>query len=290
MPPPPPPPQFAAIPTTLQPDYEKHDRLAVGKMAMLANHYPHHSQHRYRGWGSWGFAVLRIVYTPESDILFPLAMERLREVVRWWCHYTRFPSFGASCKAWKVDDGSWNEEVFGRFWLDVVEDREGLGGLDATNSGSGGKSERFGKLAGYFRRWCEGVDTLSDTGDVRDRDPRFTSCLVVDGESLAALAQMEEEVPLLQCAMTREEKAYSLGTGYPGWLWLVEARYMALPAERRKERWGGGGSDTYPGWLRVQPCDLFSAWANHWNLNDGDRALCLGHAEVPEGVYVYKRD
>ena len=62
---------------------------------------------------------------------------------------------------------------------------------------------------------------------------------------------------------------------------------MALPAERRKEVWGGG--DTYPGWLQVQPRDLFDTWGNHWDLNDGGRALCLEHAEVTEGsgVYVY---
>ncbi len=284
--PPPPPPQFDAMPTTLRPD-EKPDRLAVGKVAMLANHYPPSSQRRYRGWGSWGFAVLRTVYTPKSDVLFPLAMGRLRQVVRWWCHDTRFPGVGASCEKCKVVDGSWNEKVFGRFWLDVVEDREWLGGLDGGSEGEEG--ERFRRLAVYFQQWCAGVDTRSDTGDVRNRDPRFTSCLVVDGESLAALAQMEEEVPPLQCPATRREKADSLGTGYPGWMWLVEARYMALPAERRTEVWDGGGGDTYPGWLRVQPSHLFLTWANHWDLNDGDCALCLGHAEVPEGsgVYVY---
>ncbi|KAK3899426.1 hypothetical protein C8A05DRAFT_18140 [Staphylotrichum tortipilum] len=289
--PPPPPPQFDAIPPTfstnrLRPD-EKHDRDAIGKVTLLAFRYRRHAQRRYRGWGSWGFTVLRTVYTPESDVLFPLAMERLRRVVQYWCHYTRFPGIGASCEEWKVVDGSWNDEVFRRFWLDVVEDREGLGGLD---SGSGGdEGERFGALAEYFRRWCEGVDTQSDTGDVRDKDPRFTSCLVVDGESLAALAQIPEEVPPLRCVATREEKADILGTGHPGWLWLVEARYMALPAEQREEGLWGSGSDAYPGWLRVEPCDLFSVWSDHWGLNDRDRALCLGYAEVPEGsgTYIY---
>ena len=72
--------------------------------------------------------MLRTVYTPESNALFPLAMERLRRVVRYWCHWTRFPGMGASCWGYEVEDASWNDEVFGRFWLDVVEDREGLGG------------------------------------------------------------------------------------------------------------------------------------------------------------------
>ena len=298
--PPPPPPQFDPIPATfsrnrLRPD-ENHDRDAIGQVGQLASHYRRHAQRRYRGWGAWGYTVLRTVYTPESDVLFPVAMERLRALVRYWCHYTRFPAFGASCEKRKVVDEEWNEEVAGRFWLDVVEDREGLGGFGGVGSGVGGgegeggvdEPTRFGALAEYFRRWCEGVDTQSDTGDARNVDPRFTGCLVVDTESLAALAQIPEELPPLRCAATREEKADIQGTGYPAWLWIVEARYMALPAERRAEGWGGAG-DAYPGWLRVEPRDLFPTWSDHWYLNDGDRALCLGHAEVSEGsgVYVY---
>lgn len=292
MPPPlsSPPPQFDAVPATLsrdclQPSTENLDRDAISKLNVLTFRYSHYAQRRYRGWGSWGFTVLRTVYTPESDILFPLAMERLRPVVEYWCHWTRFPGMGASCQEYKVEDTTYNDELFRRFWLDVVEDREGLGGLDSSSGRDEG--ERFGMLAEYFRRWCEGTDTQSDTGDVRHKDPRFTSCLVVDGESLAALVQIPEEVPPLRCATTRAEKADWLGTGYPGWLWLVEARFMALPAEQREDVWGG--SRTYPGWLRVEPRDLFSVWTGHWALNDSDREACLSHAKAPEGsgVYVY---
>ncbi len=56
-----------------------------------------------------------------------------------------------------------------------------------------------------------------DTGDSRDVDPRFTSCLVVDGERLGALVEIlgELRLPPLSCTLcaeTREEKADALGT------------------------------------------------------------------------------
>ncbi|KAK3897084.1 hypothetical protein C8A05DRAFT_39364, partial [Staphylotrichum tortipilum] len=155
--------EWLRVATKLTPPSENFDPDAIGKVKVLAFRYPRYAQRRYRGWGSWGFTVLRAVYTPESDMLFPLAMERLRRVVQFWCHWTRFTGIGASCEKYKVEDTSWNDEVFGRFWLDVVEDREGLGGLDSRSGGDEG--ERFGALAEYFRRWCEGVDTQSDTGD-----------------------------------------------------------------------------------------------------------------------------
>ena len=107
----------------------------------------------------------------------------------------------------------------GRGWGDFDSARSGGGGGGGEKDGD--ERARFGVLAEYFRRWCEGVDTQSDTGDARNVDPRFTSCLVVDGESLAALAQIPEELPPLRCAATREEKADTMGTGYPAWLWLV---------------------------------------------------------------------
>lgn len=110
------------------------------------------------------------------------------------------------------------------------------------------KRVRFTALAEYFRRWCESVDAHSDTGDARNVAPRFTSCLVIDGESLAALAQIEE-LPPLRCAATKRDMTKTMGAGYPAWLWLVEARYMALPAARREEGRYWREGDAYPGWL-----------------------------------------
>ena len=133
MPPPPPPQRFDPILATfsrnrLRPN-ENHDRDAIGQVSLLASHYLPTPRTAPVPWlGRMGLHRAA-VYTPESDVLFPVAMERLRGLVRYWCHFTRFPAFGASCDEGKVVDGEWNEEVARRFWLDVVEDREGLGGF-----------------------------------------------------------------------------------------------------------------------------------------------------------------
>jgi hypothetical protein len=70
--------------------------------------------------GSWGYAVLRTVYTPESDALFPVALARLTSYVQWWCRYLRFGEESG------VRFADTNEEVSRRLYFDVVEDRDGL--------------------------------------------------------------------------------------------------------------------------------------------------------------------
>ncbi len=285
---PPPSPRFEPIPRDFGRELpKKYDQAAVGMLNQLARDYWEHTppELRYHGWGGWGYTLLRTVYTPESDALFPVAIERLRRLVRYWCHYTRFPAIGAYCEEHRVDYDAPNEEVFRRFFLEVVEDREGLADLDS--SAGGDETARFTALADYFRRWCQRVE--ADSGHPRDMDPRFASCLVVDAESLAALAEIPDELPPLRCPANREEKADTLSTGYPAWMWLLEARYMAMPAGERDDGYPYGAlSQPYKGWLRVTPRALISTWVNHWQLN-GDRGYCLGHDEEPEGsgVFVY---
>ncbi|KAL2193944.1 hypothetical protein P885DRAFT_63492 [Corynascus similis CBS 632.67] len=250
---------------------EKYDRTAVGAFVELNNHFGRWQPLPFYAHGLWGYTILRTVYTPESDALFPVAMERLKRLVHYWCHYTRFPAFGALCEEWRVDYAELNEELFRRCFLDVVEDREGLAHLDS------GGPDRFIALADYFRQWVAGINT----GPRPDKEPRFSSCLVIDSESLASLMESDNELPPLQCAATRKEKADVLRTGYPAWLWMIEAKYMTQPDERR---------DSYPGWLRVDPGYLHATWSSHLFLNDIDHWFCLGHKETPEGLGIYHHD
>ena len=71
-------------------------------------------------------------------MLFPVALESLKRLVRYWCHCTRFPYFGAAYEEEKDDDDEYaepSEESFYRFLLDVIEDREGLAHLDSLGIG-----------------------------------------------------------------------------------------------------------------------------------------------------------
>ncbi len=271
-----PPPRFEPIPETFWRELPaKHDRIAVGSLNVLNNCFQY-AQPQSHGYSSWGYTVLRTVYTPESDALFPVAMERLKRLIRYWCHYTRFQAYGAYCEESKIDYAEPNEELFRRCFLDVVEDREGLAHLD---SGSDNSPDRFTALADYFRQWLAGIDT----GNSLNIDPRFSSCLAIDSESLALLAAIPDELPVLQCPATRKDKADTLGTGYPAWLWLIEARYMAQPARHR---------GPYPGWLRLEPRDILTTWDDHWSVNNSHRRFCLGHEETPQGsgIYYYNRE
>lgn len=121
-----------------------------------------------------------------------------------------------------------NDKLARRFFLDVVEDRERLTQLDYKGS------------ADYFRWWLTGIDTSS----APHCEPRFSSCLGIDAESLASLAEIPDELPSLWCPATRKDKADTLDTGYPAWLWLVELKCMAQLACYY--------TDAYPRWLRIE--------------------------------------
>ena len=259
-----PPPHFEPIPEAFFRELPaKHDSEAVTALSALQPSPLRPRQ--FYGHGSWGYTVLRTVYTPESDVLFPIAMERLKRLVHYWCHYNRFPAYGAFCERERIDYTEPNDQLARRFFLDVVEDREGLAHLDHKGS------------ADYFRRWLTGIDTSG----APHCEPRFSSYLVVDAESLASLAKIPDELPPLQCPATKKDKADTLGTGYPAWLWLVELKCMAQPA--------GHHTDAYPGWLRIEPPSILSTWQDHhgWNMPECNHWVCLGHQENPEGSGIY---
>ncbi len=88
----------------------------------------------------------------------------------------------------------------------------------------------------------------------------------------------------LQCPATKKNKADTLGTGYPAWLWLVELKCMAQPACHH--------TDAYPGWLRIEPRSILSTWKDHYEWNNSSRWVCVRHQENPEGsgIYYYNPD
>ena len=111
-----------------------------------------------------------------------------------------------------------------------------------------------------------------------ETEPRFHSCLVIDAESLASFDTIPDELPPLRCATSSREKVEFLGVGYPAWVWLLEANYMAQPA------WH---DDAYPGWLKLEPWEIKRAWLAHLLQHETDHWFCLWHVEKPRGSGVY---
>ena len=268
-------PTFGPVPEPLWVSSERYPKKAPRARFHLQQL---HQQIRYStpdsSWGyahgSWGYTVLRTVYTPESDALFPAAMERLRKHVRFWCHEGRFPSYGERAEQKQITFAEPNDELVRRFHLDVVEDRERLAGLDGDADG----------LAEYFRRWAAGVDV---GGHERGWDPRFCTYLVVDAESLASLAGIPDEPPPLRCARDLEEKRRFLAAGEGAWVWLVDA----LPLTG-KEDGEDHGKDGHRGWLRVELSDIEVAWFDRlvrWIC--ADQALFFRREKPPGSGLLY---
>lgn len=223
--------------------------------------------------GSWGYTLLRTAYTPEADELFPIAIARLKSYVHYWCHSDRFFSYGARCEERRVDFAEPNEEVFRRFHLDVVEDREGLAHLDGNGDGS--VDDRFTALRAYFLRWRASVDTGANFNPHDTNNPRFCLCLVLDSKSIASLAQLPEVLPPLRCAVDIQETREFLSTGHGGWAWILETDYMYRRAWHE---------DSYHGWMRIEVYDLKPAWFDR--LARG-KAPCFWHEERTPGSGIY---
>jgi hypothetical protein len=223
---------------------------------------------------SWGYTILRTAYTPESDALFPIALDRLKSQVRYWCHFTRFRGFGAMCEESRVDFDEPNEELLRRFYIEVVEDWEGLRGLDSSDGDGGVDEARFIALGNYFRRWADSAEKASHPED----SPRFWVYLVLDSASIASLAALPEELPPLRCAVDIEEKRRFLDVGRGAWVWLLETDYITNP-ERQDPH------DRYRGWMKMEVRDIEHSWFRR--LITSDQEICFGHKEREPGSGIY---
>ncbi|KAK4194009.1 hypothetical protein QBC40DRAFT_322697 [Triangularia verruculosa] len=242
------PPTFPPVPRSLfypRRPKTRDNETALRLEALGASRHTTYAQHL------WGFTILRTVYTPESDALFPIAMRRL------------------DAKA--VTDGEPNEELAKRFYCDVIEDKDRLAGIQSD-------AEGFAKLRDYFREWLVSVgvqpdlppnhdDDDDDDDDTDDPDldpalepneshddPRFRSVLVVDEECLRSLIEeLSDETPPLRTAVDREEWLKYLRMGKKAWLWMLDTGYMT----RDESQFSPPG---FRGWFRLGPTELLWAW------------------------------
>lgn len=80
-----------------------------------------------------GYTVPRTVYTPESDTLFPVAIDKLKRYIHYASHFKRFPMFGARCQVICIAHAEPNDEISRRFYLDIIEDKTNLKKLDGSD-------------------------------------------------------------------------------------------------------------------------------------------------------------
>ncbi|KAK4034660.1 hypothetical protein C8A01DRAFT_18573 [Parachaetomium inaequale] len=217
------------------------------------SHHMHNTPSSTYAWGSWGWTILRTVYDKESDALFPAAIEKLRRwVVGYWIHYGRFCGFGEPdiARAEKKADGSVNDALGERLRFEVLEDRERLNMPDLGKT----TAEDIQTLCNRFHKWVASVGEDPDTRP--PADPRLVNFVVVDAESLRALASVPENVLPHGVAADREEfirRRYS--PCYAGYAWLVDHRAVKLYRE------GVQVNPRRRGWMKIGSEQLDDAWS-----------------------------
>ncbi|KAK7990060.1 rhamnogalacturonase [Apiospora arundinis] len=195
------------------------DGQAMGHMHDLWQNMQDHPPGAYAR-GSWGYTILRTVYTPESDDLFPSALVKLEIWVRQYhLHINRFPMWGERGEAEhkKLSDGSINDELGRRFRVELVQDEKRLN-MPYLNRAS---QEDIRSLCDVFDDWVASIG--QDPQAEYSLSPRFCDCLVVDEEALHSLAALPDEPLRLYVAADSEEKK-QMRWGGDDFLWLLDTR------------------------------------------------------------------
>lgn len=187
-------------------------------------------------------SVLRTVYTEESDTLFPRAIDKLINWVHYGIQAARFPMFGAKGEARKKMNPVYNDELWKRFDLDIVEDKFRLQSQDPTRDSA--------RLSNYFREWVE-----SKAEDPLDyRNPRFLDCIIINEDSMRSLLALPDETPPLRVPVDRREK-----TTWPAdddaFVWLLDSRAQSLSQNEDEYRQYGERKV-----VKLGMSDIRSAW------------------------------
>ncbi|KAL3954475.1 hypothetical protein ACCO45_010038 [Purpureocillium lilacinum] len=241
----------------LQPDRRNPnlDPHAVGWLTALKDNI-HRSGDVAYGKGSWGFTVLRTVYTEESDALFPVAIKALEQwITNYYVHLHRFPWFGTQGERCQKTDGSANEEISRRFRIEVLEDKDTMN----FPTLAGASHETIQALVDRFNQWV--VDVGEDPMAEYPSNPRLAGCLAVDLVSLDSLVKLSQEpIPPLRAAVDLEEKQQWRDRAF-AYLWAIDARAVGRFVAGVTEHWERG-------WAKLHAEDIPDAWffkASHWD-------------------------
>ncbi|KAL0936260.1 uncharacterized protein CTRU02_208475 [Colletotrichum truncatum] len=248
------------------------DGTAVWWLQILQDVY-YNADPKTHGRNSWGYTVLRTVYTNESDKLFPIAVERLKRwVVSYYVHSTRFPSWGARGIAQQKTDGSVNDELGRRFRLEVLEDKDRLNFPSLENA----SHDDVSKLCKHFRQWTVsvGADPNAD-----ERNPRLHDFLAMDENSVRFLAALTDETPPLRVITNFLEKREWLRDSDSAYLWLLDSRAV--------EDWDGEDG-SFRGWMKMEAGYIGYAWFQRARRMDREKHILTNRWAVtthlvPEG-------
>lgn len=207
---------------------------------------------------TWGWTVIRTVYTPESDRGFGAAADKLQ---RWLAYYVNIrKSPAARCGlTWPAEPV---DELARRLRNDLVQDREQLDAAD------------WGVVHDVFRRWVlqQGVAEDELRYNVVPSNVRYNSCIVVDQAALEALEEhLPEDTPPLTEPMVLTS----------AWVWVFCAK--SFGEQRRGVSYEDDG---YRGWMRVPVERLFGYWSMRMTW-DKMRGLPHEEDQNEKGVYWY---
>ncbi|RNJ58810.1 hypothetical protein D7B24_004175 [Verticillium nonalfalfae] len=207
----------------------------------------HDNSHDYQY--CWGYAIFRTVYTPGSDEVIAIAVDRLAIYAKLFTQERQIhPRVPGAAMAFNIRP---IEELWSRYYCELVQDEQTLS--DATESDVG---DSFDIWIRQHRR--------PTTSSVPERNSRFNFCLMLDEESLENILAMPEDPYAPANSIARSEGE--------GWVKLVSNRM-------RSEDEGGGGRY----WLRVGIRDFL--WPVWFFPSDSDILIEeMGWCDAEDGV------
>ncbi|KAK7959302.1 uncharacterized protein PG986_004156 [Apiospora aurea] len=232
--------------------------------------------------------ILRTVYTPESDALFPAAIAKLKRWIRqYYVHKTRFsPWGGEKGEASHKPDGCINAEIARRLRFDILQDAEELN-IPRIRDAARADIER---VCDVFARWVAGRRGDVDVGC--QRNPRFRDCLVVDEEVLRSLLALPDETSPLRVAVDSAQKFVWRVAGF-AFLWKFEPWFIRHSAPYTVETsfcYEYSRVLTRRGWTKIEAEDLDNLWLYRFQRpNKEEEHLASKEVEI-DGVKDYWYD
>jgi hypothetical protein len=193
--------------------------------------------------------------------VFPEAISKLKQFVHYRLHSDRFPWFGAKGERDKETNPIYNDELWRRFHLDILEDADGM------SADSDDPFLNRTQLCNYFKKWV-----ASKGGDPEEYgNPRFWDCLVINEESMKSLLALPDETPPLRVAVDNAEKAPWREVDAGAFVWILDSR---------------ADDGLYKGrmLLKAGISDIRDAW--FWRVDHTDREL-YGERERDDGTTSY---